>query len=787
MRLYRDGGDMNPNGGDDLLVQTVTTTATGSFSATGLVAGNYWVTVDSRDLSPSAGFASGGQGDVWAEQTYGPRGSYCADDGGLRGASTLPTADYCFAGRTATGSDNANNLASAEHLTSIALVDSVVNLNFGFSFNVVTNTEDDDDDGANRTQQGGFRQFIQNANALSGGNTMRFVPVEATNASGSGGNWWNIALTSSLPSLQNPGTEIDGFAYRYDNLSPRNSNGGVTGNSGAPVGTGPDGVVGTGDEVLLPNYERPELEINGTDRNPVFDFVGSNQRVSNLGVYNAGATAFYVGGGTGQVISNNLIGPRADGSDPGGGLRVGQAIRTYNSEVSILQNRVAYLELTGIFVLDAALIEENDLFDVARSNAVGDGITMENTNSQTISVLGNRVEQVAAYGIESWQAQGPFTIRDNTVIRSGRQGGQGETGGIRVFGNGSTVTQNLVTQAVGAGIVIPRLSNGTVSQGNLVSRNSLFDNGGLGLDLDQTTLSGNPNGDGVSPNDGVTVAGQQNIGLDYPVFTLATYFNGDLHLEGYVGTQSSPLSGTFTIELFIAEDDGNNNGEVEAGDGQNEPHGEPKTYFHTFTTAPDGTFVQDFAAPAWVGLPTGQLIAASARDALNNTSEFSSLRVIVLGAPDITILKTSQAIYDPVNESTNPKSIPGATVLYALNLINDGFGATDSSTVTIIDPLPSEVALVVEDIAGVGSGPVAFMDGFVSSGLNFSFTNFADTTDSVDFSNDGGFTFGYAPSAGPDGTDPAVTHLRIRPEGVFQKSNGVSDPEFEVRFQVKVR
>ena len=82
------------------------------------------------------------------------------------------------------------------------------NVDFGFSYNVVTNVDGDgsDDDepgtpGTARLSQGSLHQFILNANAVSGANSMRFVPTEATNASAGGDDWWRISVTQALPQV----------------------------------------------------------------------------------------------------------------------------------------------------------------------------------------------------------------------------------------------------------------------------------------------------------------------------------------------------------------------------------------------------------------------------------------------------------------------------------------------------------------------------------------------------------------------------------------------------------
>lgn len=52
--------------------------------------------------------------------------------------------------------------------------------------------------------------------------------------------------------------------------------------------------------------------------------------------------------------------------------------------------------------------------------------------------------------------------------------------------------------------------------------------------------------------------------------------------------------------------------------------------------------------------------------------------------------------------------------------------------------------MIVRDIAGFGSGPVEFQDGTPSSGLSYTFVSLASADDDLEFSSDGGVTFGYS-------------------------------------------
>jgi hypothetical protein len=162
------------------------------------------------------------------------------------------------------------------------------------------------------------------------------------------------------------------------------------------------------------------------------------------------------------------------------------------------------------------------------------------------------------------------------------------------------------------------------------------------------------------------------------------------------------------------------------------------------------------------------------------------LLAAVVTPPTFIFLKTLQVSSDPVNGVTNPKAIPGAFVLYTIEVTNTVAGSPDSNTVFIYDPIPANTVLYVGDLAGVGSGPVQFIDGTPSSGLTYIFTSLASAADDVDFSSDGGTSYAYAPVPDSNGFDANVTNLRVNPKGVFASAGG-GNPYFALRYRVRVK
>ncbi len=154
--------------------------------------------------------------------------------------------------------------------------------------------------------------------------------------------------------------------------------------------------------------------------------------------------------------------------------------------------------------------------------------------------------------------------------------------------------------------------------------------------------------------------------------------------------------------------------------------------------------------------------------------------------PDIIIAKTVITESDPVNNTTNPKAIPGAWKLYSITTTNQGFGTVDTNSIRITDPTPTNTEMFVGDLSGGGS-PIVFVDGATSSALSFTFGGLGNGADDVAFSNDGGATWNYTPVPDANGYDANVTNIRINPKGTFAASNGISNPSFELRFRVRVQ
>jgi len=119
-----------------------------------------------------------------------------------------------------------------------------------------------------------------------------------------------------------------------------------------------------------------------------------------------------------------------------------------------------------------------------------------------------------------------------------------------------------------------------------------------------------------------------------------------------------------------------------------------------------------------------------------NDGQFSSADGYIVVTANLTAVKTTNVISDPFNLTVNPKAIPGATIGYEILVSNTGTVQADD--VEVIDSIPANSAFLFGSVTTVSvAGAV------------------------VSYSNDSGGTWTYAPVLGPNGTDPAVTDVRV--------------------------
>ena len=260
---------------------------------------------------------------------------------------------------------------------------------------------------------------------------------------------------------------------------------------------------------------------------------GGNVRVASLGLNNA------KGASNSRSAGVTLFGVSASGG-------VVTDVTTFGNVRAGVR-----LESTGAGGVANAFVVNNVLSNNSSNTSDADGLELLGTSDGTIT--GNVMNGNKGYGI--FMTNNPNlrnTISNNSITNNGT-GLTTANAGINITaGVNNLFSNNTITGNAGDGIVA--LVN---AAGNRFTQNSISNNGGttagaLGIDLSATATV---TGDGVTLNaDGKTAASGANSLLNFPVFTQATVYNGNLYVTGYV-------KATALVELFVASADPTSFGE----------------------------------------------------------------------------------------------------------------------------------------------------------------------------------------------------------------------------------
>jgi hypothetical protein len=321
--------------------------------------------------------------------------------------------------------------------------------------------------------------------------------------------------------------------------------------------------------------------------------------------------------GDNNVIQGNRIGTDVTGTIVLGNSDRGTIISGSNNAITgnlISGNTIAGLSIgsggTGTRV-EGNLIGTDRTGTLALGN-IGFGILITEGSSNVIGgatpgarnvVSGNTDNGVAISGNGN-RVIGNFIgtdITGNSPLPNGTSGGGL---GVQVVFNatGNTIERNLIAHNLSDGIAV-----GFAAVRNRITKNSIFSNDGLGIDLGSG--SGDDfHGDGVTPDDpGDTDVGPNNL-MNFPMLRSALGAPGQVVVKGTIDT---PNPRGVTIEFF-----GN---PVPTPGGDPSGHGEGAVFLGTVRPDARGGFTATLPP-----MPVGTLITATATDASGNTSEFAA-------------------------------------------------------------------------------------------------------------------------------------------------------------------
>jgi uncharacterized repeat protein (TIGR01451 family) len=210
----------------------------------------------------------------------------------------------------------------------------------------------------------------------------------------------------------------------------------------------------------------------------------------------------------------------------------------------------------------------------------------------------------------------------------------------------------------------------TLGTGNSILSNSIFSNGGLGIDLGPAGVTPNDPGDGD-----VGANGLQN----FPVLTVANLAGTSTNIQG---TLNSNPGSTFRIEFFSSQFP-NPTG-----------FGEGQTFIGSVNVTTNGSGDASFNQTVPVTVFPGQVVSATATNiATNNTSEFSkSLQVGGLGgsAADLSVLA-----------SVSPSLVNAGSPITKTILVSNA-GPAAATNVTVTDVFSTNVSIVSCSSTGGG-------------------------------------------------------------------------------------
>ncbi len=423
-----------------------------------------------------------------------------------------------------------------------------------------------------------------------------------------------IVPASALPAITCAGTTIDGTTQTTNEGNTND----VTLGAGGTVGTGADGVAGTGDEFPLPQLNGPEVQIQGGGGiSPGLAVSADDVTIRGLAIYGFGSGNtsgnIVIGNVAKTLVESNVIGSTAI-AFASTGVPFGNNITSVSdpgvgSGTTVRNNLIGFSGATGILALGpGALIEGNEI----RQSGAGEVEDAIGAISTPFTVQRNRIVGSSGMGIDAGGAAA-ITITDNTIEGNGFGSGT-ERSGIYVSSSaGATISLNVVTGNANAGVV-------PAAAGVRITRNSIHDNGTLGIDLQ---VSASRNGDGVTANDvgdgdGGT-NGLQNFPLISTVEHLGPQGTGSTRI---VGSLNSTASTTYDLEFFANGSCANRPREFVEGE----------TYVGSTQVTTDATGIAGFDVTFPVATAAGARISATATDPSGNTSEFSQ-RIIFSISP----------------------------------------------------------------------------------------------------------------------------------------------------------
>jgi hypothetical protein len=469
------------------------------------------------------------------------------------------------------------------------------------------------------------------------------------------------------------------------------------------------------------NYIGLEAAGASVHRNKFGGVLIANASSNTIGGTVPGTVNVIVGGDDGVDIRDtatknrivgNLIGTNPSGTDTLHNRKVGVSIRANGNFVGGTsqgaRNIIAGwwnggLSITG----DSNTVQNNFIgMDITGTKALGNsgGALIWGSRNQigghTLAAA-NVISGNRAYGLKIYGGGTPETASDGNRVQGNRVGTQGD--GFTPLGNdgpgvivqglsinsmiGDSLPEggNIIAGNTADGIyLVPDPTYSTDPKGIWISRNSIYGNGGLGINL----AGGIEDSKGCTQNDTWDADTGPNDLQNSPVITY-TQSGENLHLTGYLDAMVDTV---YSLDVYASPSH------------EPQPPGEGQTWLGAITVRTNANGHGDFDAFIAGPLGVGRVITATATDRNGSTSEFSAPFVVVTGIAGnpAALLPHETALLQNYPNPFNPRTV----VRSQLSVVSD-------VRIVIYDLLGREVSVLVDERRSAGT----YRDEFNGSGL----------------------------------------------------------------------
>lgn len=604
-----------------------------------------------------------------------------------------------------------------------------------FTVNSITDGADSNlADGVCNDGSGGctLRAAIEQANAVAGLDTINF---------NIGSGFKTITLTADLPIIADPvvidGTTQPGFAGTPI-IEINGNNRANTNRAGFFISAGSSTLRGliinrvNNAAVAITTNGGNHIEGNfiGTDVTGSLPMPNSGGLIVNTSLNTVGGRTaaernvisgnsgagieFNVGGATDNVIEGNYIGVNAAGTGALGNLDQGIRLTGSNNRIGgtapgagnvISGNSSGGIEVGGqMTTVQGNFIGTNAAGTAAIPNN-DRGIRVLNSPNNVIggtsTAARNIISGNVAAGISIEESgstgnvvQGNFIGTDVSGIAPLPNSPQGfgvpnTSGGVfinrginNLIGGTAAGAANTIAFNGGAGVWVLTLPNTSVGINNRISRNFIYGNLGLGIDLGAI---------GVTPNDPGDTDTDANQLQNFPNITSVSTVGGSTTVNGTLGSAANT---SYELEFFA------NHGCHASG------NGEGARFVMTSTVATDSSGNASFALTLPSMLPADQVVTATATDPSGNTSEFSPCTANGAAAGLVQFGSTTISVREDLSTLTIPVNRVGGS----------------SGTITVNYATADNTAIAGQDYTAV-SGTLTFADGVTSKTISLPIIN----------------------------------------------------------------